>query len=131
MKNQIAKKHLQFYNVDAIDVARNVGMGGRINTIMQACFFNVAGVIPAADAIEYMKVYAKKSYGKKGDDVVQRNYDAIDAAVGSMAKVDYPESWATTTEGAVPEKVEATQYFDEFISPVLAQNGDSLPGVHL
>ncbi len=127
MKNQIAKKHLQFYNVDAIDVARNVGMGGRINTIMQACFFNVAGVIPAADAIEYMKVYAKKSYGKKGDDVVQRNYDAIDAAVGSMAKVDYPESWATTTEGAVPEKVEATQYFDEFISPVLAQNGDSLP----
>ncbi|MGI6150421.1 MAG: pyruvate:ferredoxin (flavodoxin) oxidoreductase [Christensenellales bacterium] len=127
MKNDIAKKRLRFYNVDAISVARSVGMGGRINTVMQACFFNVAGIIPAAEAITYMKEYAKKSYGKKGDAVVQKNYDAIDAAVGALVEIKYPESWATTTEGAQPERVEANEYFDEIIAPILAQRGDELP----
>jgi len=127
MKNEIAKKHLRFYNVDAISVARSVGMGGRINTVMQACFFNVSGVIPADQAIDYMKQYAKKSYGKKGDAVVQKNYDAIDAAVGALVEIKYPESWATTTEGAVPVKVDATEYFDNIIHPILAQRGDKLP----
>jgi pyruvate-ferredoxin/flavodoxin oxidoreductase len=127
MKNDIARKKLRFFNVDAISVARSVGMGGRINTVMQACFFNVAGIIPAAEAIDYMKQYAKKSYGKKGDAVVQKNYDAIDAAVGALVEIKYPESWATTTEGAVPERVEATEYFEDVIAPILAQRGDDLP----
>ncbi len=127
MKNDIAKKHLRFYNVDAISVARSVGMGGRINTVMQACFFNVAGIIPAAQAIDYMKQYAKKSYGKKGDAVVKKNYDAIDAAVGSLVEIKYPESWAGTTEGALPERVEATEYYRNVVAPILGQRGDDLP----
>ncbi len=127
MKNTIAKKKLKFYNVDAIDVARNAGMGGRINTVMQTGFFKIAGVIPADKAIEYMKQAAKKSYGKKGDAVVQKNYDAIDAATNAITEVAYPESWATTTEGAQPFAVPATPYFDEIVRPILAQEGDSLP----
>jgi len=127
MKNDIARKKLRFYNVDAISVARSVGMGGRINTVMQACFFHVTGIIPSDQAIAYMKEYAKKSYGKKGDAVVQKNYEAIDAAVSSLVEIKYPESWATTTEGALPERVEATEYFDEVIAPILAQRGDELP----
>ena len=127
MKREIAKKHLQFYNIDAISVARSVGMGGRINTIMQACFFAVSGVLPADQAIDYMKQYAKKSYGKKGDAVVQKNYDAIDAATANMHKVDYPAAWAEATTGAEAPHVEATEYFHEIIKPILAQRGDKLP----
>ena len=74
-------------------------MGNRINTIMQAAFFKLANVIPADQAIDYMKAAAKKSYGKKGDEVVQKNYAAIDAGATGFEEVKYPESWATTTEG--------------------------------
>ena len=79
MKNAIAKNHLKFYNIDAVKLAKEVGMGNRINTIMQSAFFKLANVIPADQAIEYMKAAAKKSYAKKGEDVVARNYAAIDA----------------------------------------------------
>ena len=73
MKNAIAKNHLKFYNIDAVKLAKEVGMGNRINTIMQSAFFKLANVIPADQAIEYMKAAAKKSYAKKGEDVVARN----------------------------------------------------------
>lgn len=127
MKNVIAQKKLRFYNVDAVEVAKRTGMGGRINTVMQTGFFQVAGVIPPDQAIDYMKQAVKKSYGKKGDAVVQKNYDAIDAAKSALVEVTYPESWATTTEGAAPFAVPATEYFDEVVRPILAQEGDSLP----
>ena len=78
MKRTIANKKLRFYNIDAIKIAREVGMGSRINTIMQSAFFKLANVIPVEDAIGYMKEAAKKSYGKKGDAIVKSNYDAID-----------------------------------------------------
>ena len=73
MKNVIARNHLKFYNIDAVKLAKQVGMGNRINTIMQSAFFKLANVIPADQAIEYMKAAAKKSYAKKGEDVVARN----------------------------------------------------------
>ncbi len=127
MKNAIAQKKVKFYNMDGIKIAREVGMGNRINTVMQAAFFVLANVIPAAEAIDYMKAAAKKSYAKKGDEVVQKNYAAIDAGANGFVEVKYPESWATTTEGKVVADVTDDPYFKDFIKPVLAQNGDKLP----
>ena len=127
MKNIIAQKHVKFYNMDGVKIARSVGMGNRINTVMQSAFFVLANVIPADQAIDYMKAAAKKSYAKKGEDVVARNYAAIDAGANAIVEIKYPESWATTTEGKVVEDVTDDPYFKEFIKPVLAQNGDKLP----
>ena len=127
MKQALAKKHAKFYTVDAIKLAREVGMGGRINTIMQAAFFKLANVIPYEQADEYMKAYAKKAYGKKGDEVVKKNWDAIDIAISGLVEIPVPAEWANATTGAVPVKVEATEYFDEVIQPILAQEGDKLP----
>ena len=127
MKNTIARKKLRFYNIDAIRLAREVGMGGRINTIMQSAFFKLANVIPVEEAIDYMKAAAKKSYGKKGDEIVKRNYDAIDAGVNALEEIRYPDSWATTTEGATPVMTTDDPYYRDFILPILAQQGDTLP----
>ena len=127
MKNAIAKHHIKFYNINAIKLAREVGMGGRINTIMQSAFFKLANVIPAEEALGYMKAAAKKSYGKKGDEVVQKNYAAIEAGMNAIEEIKYPESWATTTEGATPIHVTDDPYFTDFIHPILAQEGDKLP----
>ena len=103
-------------------------MGNRINTIMQAAFFKLAEIIPYAQADEYMKAYAKKTYGKKGDEVVKKNWDAIDIAISGLQEVKVPAAWANATEGAVPVKVEGTtEYFDNFIAPILAQEGNKMP----
>ncbi|MBR2663496.1 MAG: pyruvate:ferredoxin (flavodoxin) oxidoreductase, partial [Clostridia bacterium] len=128
MKNKLAEKKAKFYIINAIDLARKVGMGGRTNTTMQAAFFKLANIIPYEDADKYMKEKVVASYGKKGQDVVNMNFAAIDAAISGLVEVKIPEDWATTTEGAVAEKVPGTnEYFDEFIAPVLAQEGNKLP----
>nr|MDD6335224.1 pyruvate:ferredoxin (flavodoxin) oxidoreductase [bacterium] len=127
MKRAIAKKNLKFYIIDAIKIAAKVGMGGRINTIMQAAFFKLADIIPYDDAEKFMKAAAKKSYGKKGDKIVQMNYDAIDSAIDGLIKVDVPASWADTTTGAEPVEVEAPEYFKNIVLPILRQEGDKLP----
>ncbi len=127
MKRAIAKNHVKFYNINAIKLAREVGMGGRINTIMQSAFFKLANVISAEDALTFMKAAAKKSYGKKGDEVVQKNYAAIEAGMNAIEEIHYPASWADTTTGAEPIKVTDDPYFVNFIHPILAQEGDKLP----
>ena len=127
MKQTIAKKHIRFYNMDAVKLAREVGMGNRINTIMQSAFFKLAEIIPADEAIDYMKAAAKKSYAKKGEDVVQKNYAAIDIGVTGITEINYPEAWATATNGATAMHVSDDPYFVDFIKPILAQQGDKLP----
>jgi pyruvate-ferredoxin/flavodoxin oxidoreductase len=127
MKRAIATQKLRFYNIDAIKLAREVGMGGRINTIMQSAFFKLAEVIPVDEAIEYMKAAAKKSYGKKGDEVVKKNWDAIDIGMTAIEEVKYPASWAEATEGAEPMKTTDDPYFWDYIHPIIAQEGDKLP----
>ena len=127
MKQTIAKKHIRFYNMDAVKLAREVGMGNRINTIMQSAFFKLAEIIPADEAIDYMKAAAKKSYAKKGEDVVQKNYAAIDIGVTGTTEINYPEAWATATSGATAMHVSDDPYFVDFIKPILAQQGDKLP----
>ncbi len=127
MKQILAKKKVRFYNVDAIKLAGKVGMGGRINTIMQAAFFKLSDVLPYADAEKYMKEAVKKTYGKKGDAVVNMNYAAIDGAIAELVEIKVPAEWANATTGAEPVKVPATAYFHDVVQPILAQEGDKLP----
>ncbi|MDR1619959.1 MAG: pyruvate:ferredoxin (flavodoxin) oxidoreductase [Clostridiales bacterium] len=127
LKQAIAKNKVKFYNIDAIRLARDVGMGGRINTIMQSAFFKLANVIPAHEAMQYMKDAAKKSYGKKGEDVVRKNWDAIDVGASAFEEVNYPASWASATTGAAMVCSSDDSYYRDFIRPILAQDGDSIP----
>ncbi|HCY51353.1 MAG TPA: pyruvate:ferredoxin (flavodoxin) oxidoreductase, partial [Clostridiales bacterium] len=127
VKNDIANKHIHFYVIDAIDIAAGLGLKGRTNTILQSAFFKIANIIPYTDAVEFMKKMAYKSFSKKGDAVVQMNYDAIDSASANLVKIDVPESWKTTTEGAEMVKVSGTEYFLNTVAPIIAQKGDKLP----
>lgn len=127
MKRTIAQKKLRFYNINAIEIAAGVGLGNRINMVCQAAFFKLAEVIPYAEAEVYMKEAVKKTFGKKGDKIVNMNIAAIDNAISGLAQINYPESWAEATTGAESVKVDATDYFNEVVHPILAQEGDKLP----
>ncbi len=127
MKRTLAAKKAKFYIIDAVKLAASVGMGGRINTTMQAAFFKLADIIPYDQADEYMKAYAKKSYGKKGDAVVKMNCDAIDVAISGLIEVKVPAEWANATTGAEPVQIPATEYFNNVVAKVLAQEGEKLP----
>ncbi|MBQ9145417.1 MAG: pyruvate:ferredoxin (flavodoxin) oxidoreductase [Clostridia bacterium] len=127
LKNAIARKHVKFFILDGLKVIQSIGAKKGVNTVMQAAFFKLADIIPYEDAERYMKEAIKKTYGKKGDAVVNMNYACVDKAIENLVQVNYPESWATTTEGAEPLAMPANDYFCNFVSPILAQNGDSLP----
>ena len=99
-KRYIANNNIQLYMINAIDLAREIGMGKRTNTILQSAFFTLAKVIPQEDAIRYMKEKATASYLKKGQDVVDMNHKAIDAGATAFVKVDVPESWKTAEDKA-------------------------------
>ncbi len=127
VKNAIAKKHVKFYTLDGNKVISSIGATKGVNTVMQAAFFKLADIIPYSDAETYMKQAIKKTYGKKGDAVVNMNYAAVDGAIANLKEVRYPESWATTTEGAPMVEIKGTEYFKNTINPVLCQQGDKLP----
>lgn len=127
MKRQIATKKLKFYTIDAIKIGAEIGLGSRINAIMQAAFFKLANVIPYNEAEDYMKAAVKKSYGKKGDAVVKMNCDAIDMAISRLIEVKYPDSWKNATTGAPTVAIAKDEYFENIVHPILAQEGDKLP----
>ena len=127
VKNDIAKKNINLYVIDAIKIAAELGLRGRTNTILQSAFFKVANIIPYDQAVEYMKKMAYKSFAKKGDAIVQMNYNAIDSAEANLVKIDVPASWATTTEGAPMADVADNKYFKEIVNPILKLEGDKLP----
>lgn len=127
VKNQIAQKKIKFFTLDGNKVIASIGATKGVNTVMQAAFFKLTEVIPYSKAEEYMKAAIKKTYGKKGDAVVNMNYAAVDGAISNLIEVKYPESWATTTEGAPMVKISGTDYFKNVVNPVLNQKGDSLP----
>ena len=93
VKRYIAENDIQFYTIDGIKIGKEIGLGGRINTVLQSAFFKLAAIIPEETAIELMKAAAKATYGKKGDKIVQMNYDAIDAGATGVVKIDVPASW--------------------------------------
>ena len=131
VKNEIASKKLKFYNIDAVKIATDIGLGGRINMVMQAAFFHIANVIPQADAIKYMKEAIKKTYGKKGDKIVAMNYEAVDSAIANLQEIKYPQSWATTKEGAPFAAVADDKYFREFVHPIAGTQGRQPAGQQL
>lgn len=126
MRAVIAQKKLKFYNIDAVKIAADIGLGGRINMIMQTAFFKLANVIPVEDAISYLKDQIKKMFGKKGDRIVNMNIAAVDNTLENLTEVAYPESWANATDtGAAGEDV--PDFIAKVMRPMNAQQGDKLP----
>ncbi len=130
-KRYIAKNNVQLYTINAIDLAMQIGMGKRTNTILQSAFFTLANVMPQEDAIRYMKDAATKSYSKKGMDVVEMNHKAIDAGATAFVKIDVPADWANATDTAVAVAEEGpaklVKMVDNIMKPVGKMVGDSLP----
>jgi pyruvate-ferredoxin/flavodoxin oxidoreductase len=126
-QKRIIDKKLKFYCIDAAEIARKAGMGSRINVVMQAAYFKISGVLPEAEAVEYMKKFIQKSYGKKGADVVEKNNATIDMALAAVEEVKYPAS----TEGVLHMKQPMASAKDPWIKEVLGtmtiQEGDKLP----
>ena len=127
LQEQIILKNLSFYAIDASTVARNCGMAGRINTIMQTCYFAISGVLPKDEAIAAIKYAIKKTYGKRGEAVVQRNYEAVDHTLGNLVKIEYPDA-ATSTHGLPPIVPDnAPDFVKRVTAMMLAGKGDLLP----
>jgi pyruvate-ferredoxin/flavodoxin oxidoreductase len=126
-QEQIIEKKLKFYTIDANTVAREAGMGGRINTIMQTCFFAVSGVLPREEAIAQIKDAIKKTYSKKGDEVVKRNWAAVDAAVDNMHEVAIPAQATTDRQRPPIVSEEAPDFVQRVTSVMMANKGDLLP----
>lgn len=128
VKRQIAEKKLNFYVIDATKIAQEVGLKGRTSTIMQAAFFLLnTSVIPYEKAIGYLKEELQKKFGRKGEEVVAMNHAAIDKTQSAVIKIDYPESWKRTEEGAPLLARPQNGYFQDFILPILSLKGDALP----
>jgi pyruvate-ferredoxin/flavodoxin oxidoreductase len=130
-KRYIAKNNIQLYTIDAIDLAIKVGMGKRTNTILQSAFFSLAKVMPAEEAIKYMKDAAEHSYAKKGMDVVEKNWNAIDVGANAYKKIDVPASWATAEDDKVDAKLEGrpetVKVVKNILNPIGKMDGYSLP----
>ena len=126
MKRYIANNNIKFYTIDAVAKAKEIGLGGRINTICQAAFFKLSGILPVEQAVDYMKKAALKSYGKKGEDIVNMNYAAIDAGVEAVVAYNVPESWKTAADTPAPER-KAPDFIKNVVDVMNAQKGDTLP----
>ena len=130
-KRYIAENNIQVYIIDAIDLAKKIGMGKRTNTILQSAFFTLAKVMPQEEAIGHMKEAAKKSYLKKGQDIVDMNYQAIDAGATAFTKVEIPASWANAVDAPVHSTLtgreKTVKMVKTILDPVDKMDGDSLP----
>ncbi|WP_368286039.1 pyruvate:ferredoxin (flavodoxin) oxidoreductase [Enorma massiliensis] len=130
-KRYIAKNNVQLYTINAIDLAVQVGMGKRTNTILQSAFFTLAGVLPQEDAIKYMKDAAEKSYAKKGQDVVEANWKAIDAGATAFVKHEVPADWADAADEAPAAELkgrpELVKQVKNIMEPINRMEGDELP----
>ena len=130
-KRYIAKNNIQLYTINAIDLAIQIGMGKRNNTILQSAFFSLAKIMPEEDAIRYMKEKAKASYMKKGEDVVEMNYKAIDLGATAYVKIDVPADWANAVDDAPAKELTGrpatVKMVRDILTPVDKMDGDSLP----
>jgi pyruvate-ferredoxin/flavodoxin oxidoreductase len=127
VQQEIIEKKLKFYVIDAIQVARETGMGGRINTIMQTCFFAISGVLPREQAIEQIKYAIQKTYGKRGEAVVQKNFAAVDATLENLFEVKIPEKATSTFDMRPPVPAQAPEFVKNVLGEIISLNGDSLP----
>ncbi|HEY3368279.1 MAG TPA: pyruvate:ferredoxin (flavodoxin) oxidoreductase [Symbiobacteriaceae bacterium] len=127
IQEQIVKKHLKFYVIDGYSVAKDNGMGVRINTVMQTCFFAISGVLPREEAIAKIKYSIKKTYGRKGDAVVAKNFAAVDATLAGLYEVKVPTAVTSTIELAPAMPDHAPDFLKSVTGEILAMRGDSLP----
>mgnify|MGYP006275290983 CR=1 FL=1 len=126
VRRKIYEKKLNFYNVDAVKIASEVGLGGRINMIMQTCFFKLADVLPFEQAISLLKEDIQNKFGKKGEKIVQMNIDAVDRTLDKLVKVEVPESWKDA-RGWFDEAEDGPDFVNNVMRPILHQKGDKLP----
>lgn len=132
MKRYISEHHIKLYTINATAVAKELGLGGRVNTILQAAFFKVSGIIPADEAVQLMKDAALRSYGHKGEKIVNMNYAAIEHGVSDVKEITVPADWANATDEAAAPKLqskrpEMTKFLNNVLVPANAQQGDKLP----
>ena len=133
VKRYIAENDIKFYTIDGIKIGKEIGLGGRINTVLQSAFFALSNIIPADKANELMKAAAKATYGKKGDKIVQINYDAIDAGAKHVVKIEVPESWKTAGEESLTgaavtgARQDAVDFVNNIQKKINAQMGNTLP----
>src|SRR5437870_9897319 len=127
VQQTIIDKKLKFYLIDAYGVAREAGMGSRINTIMQTCFFAISGVLPRGEAIAAIKQAIQQTYGKRGDAVVQKNFAAVDQALSHLHQVNVPEKVSATFDVLPPVPARAPAFVREVVGTIIAGNGDALP----
>ena len=131
MKKILAERKINFYTIDAIQIGKEIGLGGRVNTVLQSAFFKIADIIPAEEAKQFMKDAAKKSYMKKGQAIVDMNYAAIDRGMEDLKKVEIPAEWANATDDAAADKAEGqgalVEYVNGILKPVNSYKGNKLP----
>jgi pyruvate-ferredoxin/flavodoxin oxidoreductase len=127
VQQQIITKKLQFYVIDGYKVAKDTGMGQRINTIMQTCFFAISGVLPREEAIEAIKKAIKKTYGKRGDAVVKKNFAAVDGSLENLYRVEVPAQASSTLELRPPVPAQAPEFVQQVLAPMIFGDGDDLP----
>ena len=126
MKRFIAENNIRFYTLNAVKIAQEIGLGGRINMIMQAAFFKLANIIPIEDAVKYLKDSVVASYGLKGEKVVNMNFAAIDKGLGALVQVNVPETWKDANEEAAATK-DVPDFIKNVLEPMNRQEGDNLP----
>ena len=133
VKAYIADHNIKFYTIDGIKIGKEIGLGGRINTVLQSAFFKLAAIIPEEEAIDLMKKAAKATYGRKGDKIVQMNYDAIDAGAKQVVEIEVPESWKSCPDEGLftPEvkdgRADVVAFVKNIQSKVNSQEGNNLP----
>jgi pyruvate-ferredoxin/flavodoxin oxidoreductase len=125
LRRTIARKNLKVYAIDAVKIAAGVGLGGRINMVMQTAFFKLTEVIPFEQAVSLLKDSIRKTYGKKGDKIINMNIAAVDQAPANLVAIDYPSSWKDASEES--PTIEKDAYLRNVVRPILAQQGDQLP----
>ncbi len=132
VKRYMAEHNINFYTIDGFKLGKEIGLGGRINTILQSAFFSISGIIPEADAIQYMKDAATASYSKKGDDIVKMNHDAIDAGAKNYVKIEIPASWKDAADEDLSvtvtgDRKDLVDYVNTVQNAINSQTGNDLP----
>jgi len=127
MQQHIIDKKLKFYVIDGYKVAKDTGMGGRINTIMQTCFFAISGVLPREEAIASIKHAIEKTYGKRGEAVVQKNFAAVDATLANLFEVKVPAKVSSKFDMRPPVPAQAPEFVQKVVGPIILGDGDNLP----
>ena len=127
MKRYIAENNIKFYTINAVKIAQEIGLGGRINMIMQSAFFKIADIIPVEDAVKYLKEAVVTSYGKKGEKVVNMNHNAIDIGIDSLVKINVPDSWKDAKDEIKEEEKNVPEFVKKIVQPMNREEGHKLP----